>query len=530
MSFRKLSFVSLLVVLFAVIVGVSAGHAAQGNYTQELYSYEMGPESQLIGPSLDWRGQYYHLKRNASRTVSYIFQNYGPSNNTNPFITINGDVESFEVTSDANASYVYYKLRGDGATLYRLPLVRGAGSPESRTFTFDGTTFTFESFTLAQNPDEFLLCSAVDSSLNVTVGLFSFDGGTEPARRWTGALPQEWRNNFTPLSSEDKGYAVVFEAATGTVWLTAQKSFRNSSQYSVFNMPWWFMRGDISSSGALSPYDPSIEIPGWNSGNMKLLAVGRYGRLVRECDGDVPDVWLSIREFDPATRQYKEGALTTWTDNGAERPIAEFFTHNESLSAGNVWWYSVVHDGQGNIYLGYNHVYTSGLGVWQRFAIFSPIGSSVVGTPAPDPSAKDGAVFRPENVTLKSSLPALPPGTVITGSRWEIYTTGTTPSAAGAIRTASAAPVYVGHNSGDSATHTVAQALAEGSYMWRVAYDWERAGAGDTVQGSTKWSDYAQINVSSSQGGGSSGGGCSAGVGALALLLAGAAMFAGKKR
>ena len=89
MSFRKLSFIALFLVLFAAAVGATAGFAAPNNYKQELYSYETGPESRLIGPSIDWRGQYYYLKRNASRTESYIFQNYGPSNNSDTFITIN---------------------------------------------------------------------------------------------------------------------------------------------------------------------------------------------------------------------------------------------------------------------------------------------------------------------------------------------------------------------------------------------------------------------------------------------------------
>jgi uncharacterized repeat protein (TIGR02543 family) len=133
------------------------------------------------------------------------------------------------------------------------------------------------------------------------------------------------------------------------------------------------------------------------------------------------------------------------------------------------------------LYLGYNRVYEDGSGDWQRIAIFASQASQI-GTPEPDPSVNDGALFVPENLVLRSTLPSMPAGTQITGSRWEVD------SLSDSTR------IYTGNNTGSATTHKVQTMLPAGSYVWRVAYDWERAGI-ETVRGSTNWSKEAAIEV-----------------------------------
>ncbi|MDR1510566.1 MAG: InlB B-repeat-containing protein, partial [Synergistaceae bacterium] len=449
---------------------------ADDSFVQVFYDYEDGSESRLWGPTIDWNGQYYYLKKNPSRTVSYIFQNYAPDNKTTPFITIYGNVSAFEVTSDPNASYVYYQLEDEDA-MYRLPLVRGASDPTEKVFSFDGTDFSFQSFTLAKDPEQFFLYSEADANLEVSIGLFSFDGDRTPIRTWTATLPQEWKDNFQSLAGES-GYDITFEASTGKIWLLADGTFHLDNG-SLYNAKWWFFSGSISRSEELVSYWPSDEIPGWGRGNFKSLWIQRYGRLIEEHDGDSPGTILSLREFDPASGQLKAETLTTWKDkNGTERPLGDFFSGSGSESGG-VFWRSYTIDGQGNLYLYYNHVFASGLGNWQRIAVFAPQASQI-GTPIPDPSAT--GVFGPDNIVLKSSRPSMPTGTTIIGSRWEIYDAGTY------------ALVYAGTNDNTDTSHAVDDTLPIGDYRWRVAYDWTRSG-GTVVDGSTKWSAEASISV-----------------------------------
>jgi hypothetical protein len=562
MSLKRLSFTSLLLFLFAMTPGASASEidlgggfeaggvsygenvhnptdpvivepAANVGYTQALYSYETGGDNWFWSNAIDWRGQHYHLKKNNELTKSYIYRNYGPFY-ANPFITLDREVDKIDVTSDPKSSYLYYKLPGDDLTIYRQRLVKSVNmTPESKTFSFEGTPFAFETFTLAQNADDFLLCSAIDENLMVTIGLFSFNGGTEPKRVWHCTLPQEWKDTFRPVTAGEKGYYMTFEAMTGKIWVYARKTFSNRS-----NQDWWFFCGDISGQGELSPYYPATEIPGWNSGNLKILSIGRYGRVVLEYIGALPGDKLSLRELDPVTRLYKEGAITVWSDNGNEKTLNNFYEDKLDLptTSSYINWSGRDVDGQGNLYLTFNQhrwpTTNHPERYSQRFAIFSPTGTSAINAPEPDPSADGGARFRPTNVVLKSSRPALPDDATITGSAWEVYGD-------------EAEPVYTDNNSDDSTTHTVAATLPDGGYTWRVAYDWERRGIGDTVRGSTSWSRDASIVVETevaspppppppptndddddddvNSGGG--GGGCDAGVGALALILTASMIF-----
>ncbi|MDR1914996.1 MAG: hypothetical protein LBQ58_00270 [Synergistaceae bacterium] len=493
---------------------------ANNGFDQILYNYDSGPDSRLEGPSVDWQGQYYYLKKNSDATTSYIFENYGPENKTNPFITINGNVNSFEVTSDRDASYVYYKLVDDDNSVYRLPLERGATGAVKKTFSFEGTPFVFRSFTLADDPDQFLLCSEPDANLGVRIGLFSFDGGTEPIRSWTATLPQEWEDDYYHIGEEDDGYWVIYEASTAKVWLTVRRTFYDTSRYDYFNTPWWFFEKDISTSGELSYYNQASEIPGWSSGNLKTLGIDRYGRLVSEYNGSLPDEVLSFREFDPATGNYKDGIIQTWfDDDGTERPIEEFFY---KAGDGSNWRsFSGAHlDGQGNIHLKYSRSYTDSGDAFQRIAIFAQTGADAIGDSVPDAAADNGAEFRPDDILLKSSLPTLPNGYVITGSTWVIYLVDGDSS------------VYVGYNTDSGNTHKVARRLSNGKYIWRVAYEWQKSGL-TTARGSTKWSRFAEITVVDSPNNPSSsggGGGCSAGFGSLMAVFVSAMLIKRKAR
>ena len=208
----------------------------------------------------------------------------------------------------------------------------------------------------------------MNDGLNVTIGLFSFNGGTEPRRSWSCALPEEWGDNSE--SGGVKGYRVVFELTTGKLWLIASKTFRGAENGGGAKEFRWFFTGSISSEGELSPYDPAAEIPDWRVGNLKTLSVGRYGRVVTEYSNTSPKRRLSHRVFYPAAKWYREGAVTAWFDGGEERPLKDFYSspdYDNFTASGN---YKV--DGKGNLYLEYAW-YNQNNGTYaQRFAIFSP--------------------------------------------------------------------------------------------------------------------------------------------------------------
>jgi hypothetical protein len=216
---------------------------------------------------------------------------------------------------------------------------------------------------------------------------------------------------------------------------------------------------------------------------LKLLGIWRYGRIVYEFNGSRPGEYLSLRQFDVASGTLRDESLTTWLDNGVERPINSFY--QVSVSVPGVYWYDIDVggiDSQGNMYLYYCFVPNSGSSFEQRIAIFNHTRMSV-GTPEPDPSATD-AVFVSDNVVLKSTLPVMPSGYSVTGSRWEVYSGGN-----GTL-------TYSGDNTGSGNTHKVQSTLPEGDYRWRVAYDWRNVGSKETVRGSTKWSQEARITIS----------------------------------
>jgi hypothetical protein len=471
------------------------------SYEQKAYTYGSGRGSIMDGPEIGWRGEYYYLMKNADHTRSYIYQNLldvDSEEPITPFIIIDGNVSSFKVTSDAASSYVYYSLEDNDYTIYRLPLRSGAtdAEKEERIFSsFEGTAFAFSSFTLAEEPGQFLLCSKLGGSdgLDVTIGLFNYDEGSEePIRTWDVTLPQEWEDNFEQLSTVNNGYEVVFESSTHKVWLVAERTFRWSG--SKGNYFYWFFSGDIESPGPLISYDPASSIPGWNDGNLKLLHIGRFGRIVHEFNGSNPDVSniLSVKQIDAATNAFKIGAITSWVDtnNGnVQKSLADFYSlsFTSDLRYFDLDFPEIV-DGNGNMYLSCSIRTKTGVsssGNQQRVVLFSPT-EEVIPAPAPSPSADGGSVFPPGNVVLASLPVVLPTGYSITGSTWEIFDADTEELA------------YSASPNGSSFTHTVTDtAIPDGDYVWHVAYDWTKSatGSGVPVYGSTKWSEYADITI-----------------------------------
>ena len=496
-----------LCLLFAAVLGVHA-------FTQEFYMREEGAGCRILDQDVDWSGQHYLLKRNASDTLSTIYQNYSPNNKT-PFITIDGKVTGISVTSDKDASYVYYKKK-DEKGIYRLPLIKGANAGQAvyKEFSFDDSVFDFASFTLADNPDQFLLSSKHDDALQVKIGLFSFTGGTEPLRTWTATLPQAWKDTFVPIETGDLGYGIRFEASTGKVWFAAQKTYYPSSG-GYFNAYHWYFSKKITESGELMPYSPAEEVPGWSEGNFKTLNIGRYARIVYEFEGDQPGTFLSFREFDPVKKELKQEAITEWTgSDGKVYPIDDFYDSSGEWGV-EFFYYGMYADGQKNFYA----TYYAHPNVFQRFARFKPesAGTSGIEQPQPDPSA-DGVTFPdPSKVVLKASAAKLPTGYAAEGSRWEIYR----------VDGGSETRVYNGQNTGPNNTHTVAMTLPKGQYRWRMAYDWVYSGSSETMRGATNWSNPASIGVEENntdpgddkKSSDSSSGGCDAASATYAILL-----------
>lgn len=511
----KRSRLSMFVVLIAMLaLSVTTSASA---YTQEFYNYDTGAGSRIRGMQVDWSGQYYILKRNASDTVSYIYQNYSPTNKTSPFITINATVKSFKVTSDKDASYVYYEIEGQNG-LYRLPLVKGANhaNADYKEFSFEGTGFLFSSFSLAEDPDQFLLCSKVDANLNLKIGLFSYEGGTDPLRTWTCTLPQEWKNNYKPIEAdEDIGYQMFFEASTGKIWVCVNQTLYKTSK-SQFNTYGWYFSKKITESGALNYYNPASEIPGWNDGNLKVLDIGRYARIIYEFQSESarnPDIFYSFYEYDPVAMQIKSEAIKTWTDsNSVARPINDFYT-SDSILRGGFFLYGMSADNQKNFSaICYIHP-TNGMEE-QRFIRFKPTETKFE-QPIPDPSANNVTFSDPKKVILKASAPILPSGYRAEGSRWEVYK--------------SEVLLYSGSSSGTNNTHLVTVTLPDGAYTWKMAYDWVYSGTAETMRGATNWSPSANIAVQSESKQSTSSGssGCNVNTGSIFLLVS--IMFLRKK-
>lgn len=473
-----------VMLLFGISLVLSLSDMPAGAWTQEFLWEETAADSRLTGPAIDWRGSWYFVRWNTARTVSYIYKDLTPSDRDTPFITVDGRVEGFAVTPDEDASYMYYTISGRNG-VYRLPLRQGATNAEYREFPFGDTDFLFDSMVLAKNPNEFLLTSKVDGDRNVVVGLFSFDGGTEPSKTWTCTLPQEWKDSYTPIAPFGGiGYDVVYEASTERVWLRAIKSFFAGTEQS--NKHFWFFTKKISDEGALEAWDPAPEMPDWGIGNLKLLHIDRYSRTVVEYQGSFPGTIVSCREYDPVARALVEESLTSWTDRtGTVRPIGDF----SPRLAGTSWITGLYLDAQKNFYATY---YNAGTYL-ERFARFTS--ATPIDRPEADPSMNDAVFGDGGSVVLKATPFGGPTGYAAKGSRWEVYRVD--PATSGKVFKASGTPVYSANQNGAADAHRVTQELGEGSYAWRMAYDWEYAGATETMRGSTNWSELATFGVRS---------------------------------
>jgi hypothetical protein len=505
--------------LLGLCAACAAAYAGPGGYTQEFLMDGSGQGSALYGPSIDWRGDYYFAKRNVAGTESYIFKNHSPGNQTVPFITIPGRIVSFNVTPDRDTMYLYYKLDGRSG-LYRLPLSAGAANPEYREFQIDESEFLFESFSLAEDPNQFFLMSPYDSALNVTVGLFSFDGGTAPSKVWTCSLPQEWKSNYRPVGVDDLGYHITYEASTQRLWLIVNKTYQiSSSRHS--NLPHWFFTRRINETGELQSYDPAEEIPGWNEGNFRLF-MSRYWRAVIEFIGNglSPDAMSGVKIFDPVAREFDSSELSEWTDaNGEVRPIREFFEIDN-----NSYTWGGIADAQKNIYMT-NKRYPSGSSSWdatgQRFARFSSAES--VETPLPEPSAVNKVFTDADNITLQAQPFSGPAGYRATGSAWRVYALGRAAMASEDESTL----IHEGRETGAGASHKLPAGVitGDGEYAWQMSYDWEYSSSYETQSGATNWSALALFSVAEGSGGSGTdngnggGGGCSAGTLGYAGLI-----------
>lgn len=491
------------------------GRAAdEGTYSQDFLVEESGEGSRISSTGIDWRGDYYVVKRNKDETESYLFKNYSPTNNTTPFITVQGKINDWDVTPDENISYFYYKLSSEDG-LYRLPLKQDAHGAEYKEFEFAGDTFLFDAFTLMEDPNKFLLMTEHDINLKVTIGLFSFDGNTTPSYIWTCMLPQEWKDTYKQTGTE-RGYSIIFEATTNKIWMTANKTHWRSNT-SWANRPHWFFNKELSQPGELLSYDPSSEIPGWDNGNYKLLSIGSYSRLVRELTGNnAYDDIMIIKEFDPVAKKLSDEFLAHWVDKNGNTPsIGEFFKINDSGSATS---FGIQMDAQKNIYaniVGFPNGESTWNATFQRFARFKP--AQPVEQPEADASVKNVDFNISDDITLRASEFKAPSGYKAVGSRWRIYkkTTST-----GVAREASSNLILEVEQSGPASTYKISAGVIDtnGFYEWQMSYDWEYSSSHETLKGATNWSDLATFSIGQPSGNSGGGGGCASGLPLLSIF------------
>jgi len=447
-------------------------------YIQQFYNYEVGAGSFLpLGPEIDWSGQYYFMRRIGNQSI--IYQNYSPTNRT-PFITIPGNVSRFQVTSDREASYLYYTLSGID-DIFRLPLVRNASNPER--IPFQATGFSAASLTLTGRSDQFLVHSR--NGRELTIALFSFRRRPIPIRTWAVTLPQDLINN---LGRAGWGWRMVYEVPTNRIWVTAWRPYtiEGNSWRSLF---YWFAstRMDLDNS-VLETYSPASEVPGWNAG-IRSMEIGRYARVVWEFRGENrrPDIWHSIREFDPVTRQLMPDVLTTFRDlSNNVRPLQSFFElapDDPDDNEVNFGMFRTAIDAQKNLFIIHSAFDSTAMREerYQRFALFRA-GIAVIEQPVAAPAANDNATLT-NPVRLVASDASLPTGYVVEGSRWEIYRVGED------------IPVYSKRNISSSNIHTVVMPLPPGNYEWRMSYDWVHSSQYETRRGATNWSNLARIVV-----------------------------------
>jgi hypothetical protein len=406
----------------------------------------------------------------------------------------------------------------------------------------------FESLSPAEEPNQFFLMSPRDDALNVTVGLFSFDGGTTPSKVWTCSLPQEWIG-YKPTGVDDRGYRIAYEASTQRLWLIVNKTYNiTSTRYS--NLPNWFFTRRINETGVLQSYDPAEEIPGWSEGNFRMF-ISRYWRVVIDFIGNgvSPDAMSSIKIFDPVAREFDSSELREWADaDGRVRPIGDFFVMNNN----SYTWGGVI-DAQKNAYVTIKG-YPNGSSTWdahtQRFAKFSPAES--VETPLPEPSAVNKVFTDADNIVLQAQPFSGPAGYRATGSAWRVYALGRAAMASGDEPTL----IHEGKETGAGASHKLPanDINGDGEYAWQMSYDWEYSSSYETQRGATNWSALTPFSVAAGQGGdsdngdndsgngnssgdggtdnGNGGGGCSAGAGfgAASMLAAAASALRWRKR
>lgn len=530
---------------------------------QQAWLYEDSGSWCNVQTATDWNGQSYLKLYDKLGTKSLIYE--VPENFSGrradlktPFMTIPFQT-AIEITNDEKASYVYYY--GYGNTLCRLPLKRSghdSGQPEVRDFTLEGSPFVFTTFALAKDPDQILLASR-ESDRQVTVGLFSFSqwtpsGPNEPLRTWTCTFPEE--RNFEPLTTNEVGYYVVYEASTDRVWLVAKQS--TSRGTGSLNYTKWFFHAPLHQGGALQPFYPEEEVPGWNdTQKFKFFDVNRYRRLVYFTDSDNPDLdYTSIAVYDAGKggRMRLFGQLDSWKDSkGNRRPLKRFWSGGSSNS---LYGHGSFTDSLSSLYAVYYSIDRNHNASFARLARFVP--EQAVADGAPDPS-EDGRKQLAHSVVLKALPFKGPEGYRAIGSRWEVYRM--TAEAQGVFGRLSIRsyenqePVYAGRNSDGSSSHRLLQALPVGDYVWRMAYDWQIEGEGG-MKGSTRWSTLGHFTAVDSipdpapdpepspnpepvpepllpdpqpgKGSPSGGGGCHAGAAGIALLPA-ALLFSRRK-
>lgn len=528
----KLFLISVTVLLSLALTG-GVSMAATG-YTQQFLMENSGTGCYLSGPEFDWRGNWYVMKRDPAQTTSYLYRNYSPGNDSTPFITIAGAVASWGVTSDRDCSYLYYKLL-DKAGLYRLPLRQGATSAEYKEFAFDGSTFLFDTVVLAEDPNEFLLMSP-RTGLNLTIGLFSYDGGVEPSKTWTCTLPSEWETNYN-ANTDLTTYHVQFEATTGRVWVRARKTYTGTRGRNAVNQ-WFFTKKISEASGPLDAYDPAVEIPGWSSGGFKELYLGRYARIIQEYSDANPasGTHLSLTGYDPVSRKAESYSLTQWTTlNGSTAPLDDFFWTGGTGGNSAIHYRGFTMDAQKNLYvMKHRYIYSASLGTsesqWRsnfsRFARYTPPSGVTPQKPACDSSITNHTFRDPNNVILIAVIFDGPADYRAIRSRWRIFR-----------KSDLVVPIYDVEQDGPTNSHTVRVGVLTdgGEYVWQVSYDWEYSSVYETIRGATAWSDLASFSVSISGGSVSDpsspkgGGGCDAGLGFVPLSLAGLFLF-GKRR
>lgn len=518
--------------LLLCVLAVLALCAPAGAYTRN-YLYEDGGAWCNVRIATDWSGQTYFMLYDAAGTTSRIYAvpadfsgRKEDLNLAKPFMTIPGRARFLKITTDRDASYVYYTLAGDSTHLYRLPLKRGyTGQPEVRDFTLGDSAFVFAGFSLAKDPDQVLLVSKASAQREVTIGLFSFSqwsvsGSKSPIRTWTCTLPAE--RHFVPLNEWDVGYTTVYEASTGKVWLSVKQT-DTVVRKECYK---WFFHADIGTGGGLRAFDPAAEVPGWNEDkNFKELLIGSYQRSVGWTNEPVVNrdfVKFTVYNVGTGGRMTISDQTDTWTDQQAR----DFWSGGKGAYSQRGHFV----DARGRLYVIYNSVGAEGKFDFVRILCLSPASSASV---APPLLPKDAGP-QPADAVVLTALPfSGPDGYVAVGSRWEVYAkTGSGRSASGgfAIRSVDGRePVYKGSNTDGSPSHKVAQVLPAGDYEWRMSYDYRTGSEGAMVRASP-WSEMGSLTVTASSdptpkptpdpSTGKGGGGCDTGFAGLALLLA----------